>query len=82
MRKLSINGGGGGIYSSLLCYNATMEFRVRVGTLERRIVCSFSNVQNMQIVKRLKHSKCSSCWEQKTLEESDYIKHYVPISAY
>ena len=25
--------------------------RVRVGTLERSIVCSYTNVQNMQIVK-------------------------------
>ena len=34
----------GRTYSSLLCYNCTMEFRVRVRPLERSIVCSYTNV--------------------------------------
>ena len=34
-----------------------MEFRVRVETLERRIVCLKTNVQSMKIVKTLKQLK-------------------------
>ena len=43
-----------------------MEFRLRVEMLERSIVCSYTNVWSMQIVKKLKHSMCSSCIEQES----------------
>ena len=48
MRKLIINCGYLFNYPLL---DGTMELRVRVGTLEHSIVCSYTNVQNKQIVK-------------------------------
>ena len=55
--------------------NGTIEFRVHVGTLGRSIVYSYTSVQGMQIVKKLKHSTCSAERKRKW-ENQAYIKHY------
>ena len=55
-----------------------MKFRVSIGTLERSIVCSKTNLQSMQIVKKLKHSARAVRAENKRHWNTQAYSKYYP----